>query len=334
MDRPPPPSPPPPPPAAVLLSTRRVPAPDLCPGCREIPEATVDRRSRNRRRLKAFAEATDPVSRLRWRNLLVEDNLPLVFSIAGRQGADAGMAFEDLAQVGSLGLIKAVEAFDPERNVSLSSFAVPYIQGAMRRERRDRQPLVRPPRPLWDLHQQVLSLQEARRRQGLDPLPPAALADQLACDPARLEEALAIRRVARVRSLDAPLGPGGAEAEAAGCLLDLLAAPAGPCGDDPVAGENKARDAERQWLRQQLADLEPRERQLLVGRLDGGCTWVELGRQLGMPARQAQRRHDAALDRLRRSALAWRQETLSPTPATTTPPAPSPAGPPAGSGAR
>ena len=91
MDCPPPPSPPPP--APVMLSTRRVPAPDLCPGCREIPDAIVDRRIRNRRRLKAFAEATDPVSRLRWRNLVVEDNLPLVFSIAGRQGADPGMAF-------------------------------------------------------------------------------------------------------------------------------------------------------------------------------------------------------------------------------------------------
>lgn len=332
MDRPPPPSPPPP--AAVVQSTRRVPAPDLCPGCREIPEAIVDRRSRNRRRLKAFAEATDPVVRLRWRNLLVEDNLPLVYSIARRQGADAGMAFDDLAQVGSLGLIRAVEAFDPDRNVSLSSFAVPYIQGAMRRERRDRQPLVRPPRPLWDLHQQVLGLQEARRRQGLDPLPPAALADRLACDPARLEEALAIRRAARVRSLDAPLGPGGGESEAASCLLDLLAAPASPCGDEAAAGESEARGAERQWLRQQLADLDPRERELLVGRLDGGCTWVELGRQLGMPARQAQRRHDAALDRLRRAALSWRQQALSPESATATAPAPSPAGPPVGSGAR
>ena len=332
MDCPPPPSPPPP--APVMLSTRRVPAPDLCPGCREIPDAIVDRRIRNRRRLNAFAEATDPVSRLRWRNLVVEDNLPLVFSIAGRQGADPGMAFEDLAQVGSLGLIRAVEAFDPDRNVSLSSFAVPYIQGAMRRERRDRQPLVRPPRPLWDLHQQALSLQEARRRQGLDPLTPAALADRLACDPARLQEALGIRRAARVRSLDAPMGAGSGEADGAGCLLDLLAAPAASCGDEPAAGESEARGAEREWLQQQLAALDPRERELLVGRLDGGCTWVELGRQLGIPARQAQRRHDAALDRLRRAAHAWRQELLSPPPQAATAPAPSPAGPPAGSGAR
>ena len=308
MDRP----PPPPPPAPVLLVTRRAPQPDLCPGCREMPEAIVDRYTRNRRRLKAFASATDPLSRLRWRNLLVEDNLPLVYTIAGRQGTEAGLTFEDLAQVGSLGLIRAVEAFDPDRNVSLSSFAVPYIQGAMRRERRDRQPMVRPPRPLWDLHQQVLSLQEARRRKGLEPLLPAALADRLACDPSRLEEALQVRSAGRVRSLDAPLGQGG-DAEAASCLLDLLASPAGPGGEEEPAGV--AGSAERQWLRQQLADLDPLERELLVGRIDVGCTWVELGRQLGIPARQAQRRCDAALDRLRRAALTWRQQGLSPSPA-------------------
>lgn len=330
MDRP----PPPPPPAPALLVSRQSPQPDLCLGCREIPEAIVDRRSRNRRRLKALAAATDPVGRLRWRNLLVEDNLPLVYTIAGRQGSEAGLAFEDLAQVGSLGLIRAVEAFDPDRNVSLSSFAVPYIQGAMRRERRDRQPMVRPPRPLWDLHQQVLSLQEARRRQGLDALSAAALADRLACDPDRLEEALQARSAGRVRSLDAPLGQGGGEADAAGCLLDLLASPAGPGGEEEPLGSSDARRAEQQWLRQQLADLDPRERELLLGRIAVGCTWVELGRQLGIPARQAQRRCDAALDRLRRAALAWREQALSPPQVAAKAPGPWPAGPPAASGAR
>ena len=330
MDRP----PPPPPPAPALLASRQSPQPDLCLGCREIPEAIVDRRSRNRRRLKALAAATDPVARLRWRNLLVEDNLPLVYTIAGRQGSEACLAFEDLAQVGSLGLIRAVEAFDPDRNVSLSSFAVPYIQVAMRRERRDRQPMVRPPRPLWDLHQQVLSLQEARRRQGLDALSAAALADRLACDPDRLEEALQVRSAGRVRSLDATLGQGGGEADAAGCLLDLLASPAGPGGEEELLGSSDARRAEQQWLRQQLADLDPRERELLLGRIAVGCTWVELGRQLGIPARQAQRRCDAALDRLRRAALAWREQALSPPQVAAKAPGPWPAGPPAASGAR
>jgi len=292
----------------AVLAARRETPPDSCTNCHERPMAVMDRQSRNRRRLKAYAEADDPVSRLRWRNLLVEDNLPLVFAIAGRQSRDGGLGFDDLAQVGSLGLIKAIEAFDPSRRVSLSSFAVPYIQGAMQRERRDRQPLVRPPRPLWDLHQQVQSLQEARRRQGLDPLPAEALATTLACDPQQLEEALQVRRASRVQSLDAPLGQGSKEAGAGSCLLDVLAAPSPDGSGEAHASDNGAQAAERTWLLQQLEALDPQQRELLVGRIQVGCTWVELGRQLGMPPRQAQRRCHALLDRLRSAAIAWRQE--------------------------
>jgi RNA polymerase sigma-B factor len=284
--------------------------PESCRGCQEMPDAVLDRHSRNRRRLKAYAEASDPASRLRWRNLLVEDNLPLVFAIAGRQSPEAGLGFEDLAQVGSLGLIRAVEAFDPSRKVSLSSFAVPYIQGAMQRERRDRQPMVRPPRPLWDLHQQVLSLQESRRREGLDPLPPEELATTLACDPQRLDEALQVRKASRVRSLDAPLGSAAGEPGAGTCLLDLLAAPFADGPLDAASPAAEAQVAERAWLRQQLEALDPLQRELLVGRIQVGCSWVELGRKLGLPPRQAQRRCDAALDRLQRAALAWRQDQV------------------------
>jgi RNA polymerase sigma-B factor len=238
----------------------------------------------------------------------VEDNLPLVYAIAGRQLSETGLAFDDLAQVGSLGLIRAVEAFDPGRNVSLSSFAVPYIQGAMRRERRDRQPMVRPPRPLWDLHQQVLTLQESRRRQGLEPLSPAGLADRLGCDAARLDEALSVRSAGIVRSLDAPLGPGSGGDDPGTCLLDLLAAPAVAEEEEATASGGAARAAEGQWLRRQLAALDAKERELLVGRLQVGCTWVELGQQLGMAPRQAQRRCTAVLDRLRQAALAWQEQ--------------------------
>ncbi len=302
MDRPPPtghtplplltPRRPSPPPAGLDGETRQ--------------EAVVDRLTRNRRRLRAYADASDPGTRLRWRNLLVEDNLPLVYAIAGRQSSEPGLGYEDLAQVGSLGLIRAVEAFDQSRNVSLSSFAVPYVQGAMRRERRDRQPMVRIPRPLWDLHQQALALQEKRRRQGLQPLEAPALAARLDCDPQRLGEALDLNVTRRARSLDAPLGGSGAGGDDAGSLLDLLAAPSAPGAEE--APDADAHAAERRWLRQQLAALDPQQRELLVGRIQVGCTWVELGRKLGLPARQAQRRCDAALDRLRRAALLWREQ--------------------------
>ncbi len=111
-----------------------------------------------------------------------------------------------------------------------------------------------------------------------------------------------------MRSLDAPLGPGSGSDEPGTCLLDLLAAPAVSGPQEEAAGDGGAWAAERQWLRSALETLDSRERELLMGRLQVGCTWVELGRQLGMPPRQAQRRCSAVLARLQRAAEAWREQ--------------------------
>jgi RNA polymerase sigma-B factor len=266
---------------------------------------------RNRRLLTAYAGKGDGGRRLAMRNALVAANLPLVRSVAARRCTSIDLPFEDLVQVGSLGLIRAVEAFDPNRAGSLSSFAVPYILGAIRHEVRDRLPMVRIPRQLWDLRQQASTLQERRRRQGQAPLDEPALTSALGCAAGPLQEALRLSGVGRVRSLDAPLGQGHADGECGITLLEQLADPAslGPeagLGSDGEGGSGVEPSAERLWLRQALAQLDPIDRRLLVGRLEVGCTWVELGADLGMPARQAQRRCTATQHRLRLAADAWR----------------------------
>ena len=92
------------------------------------PHSARDRlEARNRCRLERFHSCGDPQLRLMLRNALVADNLPLVFALAGRWNTGFDLPIEDLAQVGSIGLIKAVEAFDPSRSTCLSSFAVPYM---------------------------------------------------------------------------------------------------------------------------------------------------------------------------------------------------------------
>lgn len=62
------------------------------------------------------------------RSRLIEDNLPLVHSIA-RRFLDRGIEFEDLLQIGSLGLLKAIQDFDLAYDVKFSTFAVPKIMG-------------------------------------------------------------------------------------------------------------------------------------------------------------------------------------------------------------
>ena len=245
---------------------------------------------------------------LRRRNALVQAHLPLVRSVVARFGPQPTLPFDDLLQVGSLGLIRAVEAFDPTRSVSFSSFAVPYIRGALLHELRDRQPLVRLPRSLWDLRQRAGRLQEERRREGLAPLAPAALASALGCGADQLLELEGLRDAALPRSLDAPLSSPRGEPGGGGCLLDSLADPRSLGAEEgEPAAEGLADGAERAWLRQRLATLDPQRRALLEGRLRLGCTWVELGHRLGIHPRMAQRRCDATLAQLQEEARRWRE---------------------------
>ena len=261
---------------------------------------------RNRLWLEAYAASRDGHQRRVLRQALVRANLPLVRSIAARYGVNSALAFDDLTQVGSLGLLKAIDAFDPSRAASLSSFAVPYVKGAIQHEIRDREPLVRVPRRLWELRQRALALQEQRRQQGKTPLLAARLCQALDCRLDVLDEALALGPLGRARSLDEPIAPQEAGGAGGRSLLDaLVAAPQDGPGVHDADGDDASPSPELAWLRSQLATLDPPIRELLVGRLQLGCTWVELGQRLGWHPRMAQRRFDAALAGLRDGAQRW-----------------------------
>lgn len=270
------------------------------------PTATCHR-WRNQEQLQALQATADPHQRLALRNTLVAANLGLVFGLARSLGHSHRLDHEDLTQVASIGLIRAVEAYDPRRGTALSTFALPYIRGAILHELRDRRPLVRVPRDLWELRQQVNRLQEQRRRSGRPALAPAQLAERLGCGSERLRdlEELALREAPC--SLDAP--PAGSAASQDGRpapLLEHLPAPAPP---SPLeADDHDAEAPELAWLRGQLAQLDPAARDLLLGRLQLGCTWVELGQRLGLAPRQAQRRCSALQQRLQAAASEWLQQ--------------------------
>ena len=142
-----------------------------------------------RERLSRLDGSRAATARLQWRNALVSQNLGLVHMVANRESQRTGRPYDDLCSAGYEGLIRAVESFDTSRNVALSSFAVPYIQGAMRMDQRERQQPLRTPRRLRELQQRARGLQEQRRATGLSPLPPAALAAALGCSLRRLQEA-------------------------------------------------------------------------------------------------------------------------------------------------
>src|SRR6187455_1190557 len=91
--------------------------------------------------LRAWCDQRDPDARRQ----LIELQLPLVRALA-RRFASRGEQFEDLAQVGAVGLIKAIDRYDPRRGASLTAYAVPTIVGEIRRHLRDSTQPLRVPR--------------------------------------------------------------------------------------------------------------------------------------------------------------------------------------------
>ncbi|MDA0716882.1 MAG: sigma factor [Cyanobacteria bacterium] len=257
--------------------------------------------NRNRSWLEAMAASPNATTKLWWRNILVEQNLALVRMVAQRQSQRTGQPFNELVSAGSLGLIRAVEAFDLRQNCNLSSYAVPYIRGAMLHDVRDNGQPLHTPRRLRELQQRARRLQEKRRNVGLAPLAAAGLALELGCSTAQLEKAGEVQRALQMLSLDTPLN--GISAQE-GTLLDQVAADSATTagtGDGPTGDEGVF---EALWLRAQLGRLGGIERRLLIGHWIDGLGWCELALELKLSSHQAQKRGEALLVGLQKKAIA------------------------------
>ena len=134
---------------------------------------------------------------------MVAEYMPLARSLA-RRYERSSEPLDDLVQVASLGLVKAVDRFDPERGVAFASFAVPTILGELRRYFRD---------CCWDVHvprgtqENVLAIEAAQRRLTLTrSRGPSVneLAEYLELDPERVLDALQAAHAYGTLSLDAP----------------------------------------------------------------------------------------------------------------------------------
>ncbi len=200
---------------------------------------------------------------------LIEQHLPLVHSIANRY-ARGPEPLDDLVQVGSVGLIKAVDRFDPARGGSLAALAAPAIEGEIRHHLRDRTPLVRAPRGVRELGSRVHAAEnEMTARDGHAP-DAAALAREVGVPEAAVAEALRARAAATgvpLRVTDAAAPDAGAEDRAA--------------------------------LAQAWRALRPRDRKLLDLRYRDDLSQAEIARRIGRSQAQVSRSLASALDRLR-----------------------------------
>jgi len=137
------------------------------------------------------------------RDELVVEHLGLARALA-RRYAGRGEALDDLQQVATVGLLKAVERFDPERGLSFTTFAVPTITGEIKRHFRDRTWATRVPRALQEIALRLTeSVRELNQELGRSPSI-AEIAERLDVDEEAVLEAMEVSRSYTASSLDAP----------------------------------------------------------------------------------------------------------------------------------
>ncbi|MFI7210908.1 SigB/SigF/SigG family RNA polymerase sigma factor [Micromonospora maritima] len=237
-------------------------------------------------RRRAAVELDDP-DQTRLRTRIIEANLPMVGRLA-RRYSGRGESPEDLAQVGALGLIKAVDGYDSSRGVPFACYAVPTILGGIRKHFRDTAWAVRVPRAAQELGAQVPEargrLAQQRGRQPTD----RELADHLEVTVAQLVAAVAASEVYRLPSLDEPR-PG---TDGIGRLALIGAVDPGYAAVD-----------DHLTLQPLLAELPARERRILTMRFYGDLTQAQIATRVGLSQMHVSRLLKRSLAQLRAGML-------------------------------
>ena len=230
-----------------------------------------------KRQLLLQAHAGDAGARER----MVEGNLRLVLSVVQRF-AQRGENLDDLFQVGCIGLIKAIDNFDPAQPVRFSTYGVSMIIGEIRRFLRDNNAL-RVSRSLRDTAYRAMQARETLEKQlGREPT-----MDEIAGEAglSRREVTAALESVVEPVSLEEPVYTDGGDAM---YLIDQVRDP----------------DGEDSWIsglqfRQTVAGLTPREKRIMELRYLQGKTQMEVAQEIGISQAQVSRLEKGALNQFR-----------------------------------
>jgi RNA polymerase sigma-B factor len=231
-----------------------------------------------------YRRGKDPAAR----EALVERFLPLARQLARRYHR-GDVPLEDLVQVASLGLLNAIDRFDPERPTAFSSFAVPTIAGELKRYFRDKAWSVRVPRDLNELSLRVDRTSELLVNR-LGRMPTASdIAEHLDISVEEVLEAREAGVAYRADSLDRPASEDDHDGAR---VVDALG------GDDPGFG----RAEQSATLERLMRALTDRQREILRLRFSEDLTQSEIGERVGLSQMQISRLLRQAIGRLRETA--------------------------------
>jgi RNA polymerase sigma-B factor len=257
------------------------------------PESRAQRAQQDARLFRRYR--CDPTPELR--EALVERYLPLVRHLAARYARSG--EYDDLVQVGSFALLKAIDRFDPERGLAFSSFAVPTIAGELKRYFRDHGWALRVPR---DLQERALLIDRTSERltRSLGRAPtPAELATELDISVELVLEALQTVTAHRPDRLDAPADADDENSERPRTTV--------------ASEESGYATAEASaTLEPLLARLDERERLVLRLRFESDLLQTEIADIIGVSQMQVSRIQRRALEQLQAFADDGRQAPPSP----------------------
>ena len=217
----------------------------------------------------------------RAREELVEENLPLVHYVL-RRFRDRGAEYEDLYQYGCMGLLKAIDRFDPAYNVRFSTYAVPIILGEVRRYLRDDGPV----HVSRTIHDNAVSVERFREEYEREREREPSVAEIAAGTGLGAEDVLlALNAHQRVRSLSEPVG--------ANSELRLM---------DVIGAETMSRVDSRLTLAKLIRELSPEERTIIIRRYFQSHTQSAIARDMGISQVQVSRLESRILKRMRARA--------------------------------
>ena len=252
-----------------------------------------DRRHDENRLFRAYREHGDVTAR----EALTERFLPLARSLA-RRYARGAEPLEDLEQVASLALVKAIDGFDADRGTAFSSYAVPSIIGAIKRHYRDSGWSVRPPRELQELALHVARLNDELSAATGSPPTAAQIAEHAGVSVEDVLEAREAHRALHTESLDEPRRTGDGES---GALIDTIGARDGEI----------RRAFDRVALEALLTTLDDRERAVVRLYYQQELTQAEIGRRLGYSQMHISRLLRRAVEQLLHAAAAQEPDLTS-----------------------
>jgi RNA polymerase sigma-B factor len=231
------------------------------------------------------------------RNELVERYAGIAESVA-RRYRYRGEPLDDLRQVALVGLLKAVERFDPSRGLQFSTFAVPTIAGELKRHFRDKGWAVRVPRHLQELQLELDRTSAALAQERGRPPTPAELAERAGVREEDVLESMEAGGLYRLASLDGRLADDETPSET------------------PIAADDPELDAveDRVAVEPLLRSLAPRDQAVVYLRFYEGLTQSEIAARLGISQMHVSRLLGRSLESLRDRSrtLAEREPEASP----------------------